>query len=178
MLTENAPGTTVVSTFSAKSKRQQAQELRAQGKYADAFFVLFGAWIGIAAFVLVTVGAHLYSSHRLRSIAEEGAEINQQLESLEALLRLSIESGDRARALELVDQLFHPLNEQWKDQSKWDAWYGYPNYSDWWGMKREEYKDRIMALPTRHPSHTYPSVVHLDRSEKPSSSQSVSEMGQ
>ncbi len=150
---------------------QRMREFRSKGRRSRAFFFAYGTWVGIACFVVVTAAFHMYNSYREKSIADEGARVNQHLENVEVELRFAISTGDRAKALELVGQLSHPLHERWKDQSKWNEWYGYPYYSDWWSMKREEYKDRIMALPTQHPPSAYPPMVHLDGTDQYSSVQ-------
>lgn len=148
------------------SRPQRIQELRPKGRGSRAFFFAYGTWVGIAAFVLATAGFHIFAKYRERSIAEDGARVNQHLENIEEELRFAISAGDRAKALDLVDQLSHPLHERWKDQSKWDEWYGYPYYSDWWSTKRERYKDQIMALPPQHAPSAYPPTAHLEGTDQ------------
>ena len=160
------------------SRLQRTQTSGPKGRRSRTFFFAYGAWLGIAAFVLATVGFHMFSTYRAKSIADEGARINQHLENVEEELRFAISAGDRAKALELVGQLSHPLHERWRDQSKWDEWYGYPYYSDWWSTKREEYKDRIMTLPTRHHAIVEPSTAHLGELDQSLAGQKLSDASQ
>lgn len=143
----------------AKNRRRRADELRSQGRSLQALFVEFGTWIGIGAFALVVIGFVLVQNVRSGSVASDGAEINRKLELIENQLLLAMEAGDRSKALDLVGQLVHPLHAEWEDKSKWDTWSGFPYYDDWWTKKREDYKDRIMALPST-PTDPHGPAVH------------------
>lgn len=153
----------------SKSRPHRVQELPPQEVGARTFFFAYGTWVGIAAFVLATASSYLFSAYRENSIAKEGARLNQHLENVEKELRFAMRAGDREKALDLVDQLSHPLHERWKDGSKWDKWHGYPYYSDWWSAKREQYKEQIMALPSHHAPSAYPSTAHVEGKDQGSS---------
>lgn len=132
-----------------KNRQRRADELRAQGKTTQAFFVEHGTAVGIGVFVLIIglfVGYQMLSS---KSNAKEGAEINLKLESIEDQVKLAIQDGNKEKALELTNQLVHPLHEKWEEQSKFDSWNGYPFYDEWWSKKRQEYKDQIMAMGSK-----------------------------
>lgn len=131
----------------AAGRRQRADQLRSQGKTFQAILVEYGTWIGIGTLALVITGFVALMRFNASSTASEGAEINKKLEAIEIRLELAISSGDREKALDLVGQLVHPLHEEWEDQSKWDAWKGFPYYDDWWTKKRESYKEKILAMP-------------------------------
>lgn len=133
-----------------KQRQQRADELRAQGKSTHAFFVEYGTAVGAVAFILA-VGLFIgYLSWSDTKNAQQGAEINSKLELIEDQIKMAIQEGDRDKALELANQLVHPLHEQWKDQSKFDTWEGYPYYDEWWSKRRQEYKDQIMTIGGKH----------------------------
>lgn len=129
-----------------KNRQKRADELRAQGKGVQAFFVEHGMAVGIGVFVVlmgIFVGYQILNS---KSNAKDGAEINLRLEGLEDQIKLAIKEGNQDKALELTNQLVHPLHEKWEDQSKYDTWNGYPFYDEWWSKKRQEYKDIILSM--------------------------------
>ena len=63
-------------------------------------------------------------------------------------VKLAIQSGDKEKALQLVNQLVHPLHADDKAQP-FNAWSGYPKYDEEWNKKRQDYKDQIMAMGTK-----------------------------
>lgn len=135
-----------------KNRQKRADDLRAQGKGTQAFFVEHGTALGIGVLILLIglfVGYQMLSS---KSNAKEGAEINLKLEGIEDQIKLAIQEGNKEKALELTNQLVHPLHEKWEEQSKFDAWNGYPFYDEWWSKKRQEYKDQIMAMGSKSES--------------------------
>jgi hypothetical protein len=129
-----------------KNRQRRADELRLQGKTKQAFFVEHGQAVGIGVLVLIIGLFFGYQELTSKSNSKEGAEINLKLESIEDQIKLAIQDGNREKALELTNQLVHPLHEKWEEQSKFDTWKGYPFYDDWWSKKRQEYKDQIMAM--------------------------------
>ncbi|HPF90299.1 MAG TPA: SH3 domain-containing protein [Flavobacteriales bacterium] len=150
----------------AANRRERSAQLRSQGKKIQALLVEHGTWIGIGTLALVIVCVMAILKFNANSTASEGAEINKKLEAIEIQLELAIASGDRGKALDLVGQLVHPLHEDWKDKSKWDAWDGFPFYDDWWTRKRESYKEKILDMPhTSAPASG--SIIVLDDHSAP-----------
>jgi len=88
---------------------------------------------------------------------EDPQKINLKLEIIEDQVRLAIQNGDQAKALELANQLVHPLHEKWEGKAtkeifglSVDDYY----YDDYWTEKRNKYKDQIMAMSDKVESTT------------------------
>lgn len=135
-----------------KNRQRRADELRAQGKTTQAFFVEFGTYVYIGAFVLF-VGLFIgYQELMDKSNTKSGTEINLKLEGIEDQVKIAIQEGNKEKALKLVNQLIHPLHED--DKTKhFDSWNGYPKFDEEWNKKREEYKEQIMAMDVK-PTNT------------------------
>lgn len=98
----------------------------------------------IVAFIITGVMGYLNSQK-----VKEANELNLKLEKIEDQIKLAITDGNRDKALELVDQLVHPLHEKWEADDKFDAWNGYPYYDEWWSKKRQEYKEQVMSMVSK-----------------------------
>ncbi len=98
-------------------------------------------WVPILVALII---ASFIFNHFSNNSKKEDAKLNQQLEQIEDNVKLSIQSGDKQKALELTNQLVHPSHEKWEDQNKFDALNGYPYYDEYWTKKREEYKKQII----------------------------------
>ena len=72
-------------------------------------------------------------------------KLSQQLEQIEDQINLSIQSGDKEKALNLTNQLVHPSHKDMQTQ-KFDVWNGYPKFDEYWSKKREKYKEQILKL--------------------------------
>ncbi|MBK7957715.1 MAG: hypothetical protein IPK03_06100 [Bacteroidetes bacterium] len=128
-----------------KNRQKRADELRAQGKTTQAFFVEHGTTVGIVVsilFVGLLVGYLMLNS---KSNTKEGVEINLKLESIEDQVKIAIQEGNKEKALELANKLVHPLHED-DETKKFDAFNGYPKFDEEWNKKREKYKEEIMKL--------------------------------
>jgi endogenous inhibitor of DNA gyrase (YacG/DUF329 family) len=102
-------------------------------------------WKTIVVFAIVAaIGIGVFSHFKANS-KENDVKLSQQLEQIEDKVKLSIQSGDKEKALDLANQLVHPSHENMETQ-KFDAWSGYPKYDEYWSKKREEYKEQIMQL--------------------------------
>ena len=86
-------------------------------------------------------------SQHADSVSKTGNELNLKLEGIEDQVKLAITDGNREKALALANQLIHPMHEQWKNESKFDRAKGYPYFDEYWSQKRQEYKDKIIAMP-------------------------------
>ena len=135
-----------------RMREQRADELRAQGRTTQAFITEHIKTIGIVALILA--GCVFFIYQHFSSISKEkelvvneqkAAEIHLQLESLEDQIKLAVQSGDKGKALELANQLVHPMHIQWKTENK-GFFKDYPYYDDWWEKKRLEYKDQILSM--------------------------------
>lgn len=128
-----------------KNRQRRADELRAQGKTTQAFFVEHGVIVGVGIMILL-IGLFIgFNALTSKSNTKEGSEINLKLEGIEDKLRIAIQEGNKEKALELANQLVHPLHE--KDETKkFDAMTGYPMFDEEWATKREEYKTQIMSM--------------------------------
>lgn len=93
----------------------------------------------IVVFIITGVMGYLNSQK-----VKEANEFNLKLEKIEDQIKLAITDGNRDKALELVDQLVHPLHEMWQSKDKFDALNGYPYYDEYWTKKREMYKEEIL----------------------------------
>lgn len=128
-----------------KNRQRRADELRAQGKTTQAFFVEHGPTIGIISVVLVfAIGFGIFFLYQ-GSNKKDASEINLKLERIEDQVKLAIQEGNKEKALDLANQLVHPLHTD-DETKKFDAFSGYPKYDEEWTKKREEYKDQIMKL--------------------------------
>ena len=128
-----------------KVRVAKANDLRGQGKNNQAFFVEHKPSILIAAgvliFGLIFGGIMLHDKFNEKN----GAEISLKLEAIEDQVKLAIQSGDKEKALQLANQLVHPLHAEDKAQP-FNTWSGYPKYDEEWNKKRQDYKDQIMAM--------------------------------
>ena len=92
--------------------------------------------------LVIGIGVFIY----FNSVSKQNdIKISQQLEQIEDKVRLSIQSGDKEKALDLVNQLIHPSHKDMETQ-KFDTWHGYPKYDEYWAQKREKYKEQILKL--------------------------------
>lgn len=159
-----------------KERQKRADDLRAQGKGTQAFVVEHGPTLSIVAILLVIGIGFGYMYLSGASNAKEGAEINLKLEGIEDQIKLAIQEGNKEKALELTNQLVHPLHEKWEEQSKFDSWNGYPYYDEWWSKKRQEYKEQIMAMPnTKGSVVSEPSKEELSNEKTDAPSQPTEE---
>lgn len=127
-----------------KNRQKRADDLRAQGKGTQAFFVEHGTAVGIGVLVLFIVLFFGYQELSSKSNTKEAAEINLKLEGIEDQIKLAIQDGNKEKALELANQLVHPLHEKWESKDKFDALNGYPFYDEYWTKKREMYREEIL----------------------------------
>lgn len=129
----------------AKIKHQIEQKKQAAVDKSNKEFFdnLKKNWKAIVVVAIVaTIGIGVFS--HFKDISKQNdAKLSQKLEQIEDKVKLSIQSGDKEKALELANQLVHPSHENMETQ-KFDAWSGYPKYDEYWSKKREEYKERIM----------------------------------
>lgn len=75
-------------------------------------------------------------------------QINLKLEQIEDQVRLAIQQGDQAKALELANQLVHPSHVKWKTKPRKEI-FGFRikfYYDEYWLEKRNIYKDQIIAM--------------------------------
>jgi hypothetical protein len=75
-------------------------------------------------------------------------QLNLKLEQIEDQVRLAIQQGDQAKALELVNQLVHTAHIKWQLKSKRNS-YGISRkyyYDEYWLETRNYYKDQIIAM--------------------------------
>lgn len=79
---------------------------------------------------------------------KEANDINLKLEKIEDQIKLAIQDGNKEKALELTNQLVHPLHEKWESKDKFDTLNGYPFYDEYWTKKREMYKEEILKKNT------------------------------
>lgn len=127
-----------------KERQKRADELRAQGKGMQAFFVEHATALGLGFIITLIVLFFGYQALSSKSNAKEAAEINLKLEAIEDQIKLAIQDGNKEKALELTNQLVHPIHEKWEERSKFDAGFGYPYYDEYWAEKREKYKEEIL----------------------------------
>jgi hypothetical protein len=129
----------------AREKRQRqlrADELRAQGKNTQAFFVEYSEFVYGTIAILVFVGLLMCMFLKQGNEKQEAIEINQKLEIIEDQIRLALEEGDKDKALDLTNQLVHPLHVD-MEHLDFDIINGYPKFDEYWTKKREEYKKLI-----------------------------------
>lgn len=100
--------------------------------------------IVVTVVIVVVIGIGIFS--HINGVSKQNdIKLSQQLEQIEDKIRLSIQSGDKQKALDLTNQLFHPSHKNMETQ-KFDMWHGYPKYDEYWTKKREKYKEEIMKL--------------------------------
>lgn len=131
----------------AREKRQRqlrADELRAQGKNTQAFFVEYSEFVYGTIAILVFVGLLMWLFLKQGNEKQEAIEINQKLELIEDQIRLALEEGDKDKALDLTNQLVHPLHVD-MEHLDFDIINGYPKFDEYWTKKREEYKKLIFG---------------------------------
>lgn len=102
-------------------------------------------WKAIVAAAIVLVISIGFFVHFNNISKQDDIKLSQQLEQIEDKVRLSIQSGDKEKALDLTNKLVHPSHKDMETQ-KFDAWSGYPKYDEYWTKKREKYKEQIMEL--------------------------------
>ena len=82
---------------------------------------------------------------------EEALKINIKLEALEDQIRLDIQNGDQAKALELVNQLVHPMHQKKLDTKSRVQIQGVGlvkyYYDEYWTERRNKYREQILAMP-------------------------------
>lgn len=98
--------------------------------------------VPIAFIVVAIIAGMLYWNNGERQEAEK---LSQQLEQIEDKVKLAIQSGDREKSLDLVNQLVHTSHKDMENQ-EFDAFNGYPKYDEYWSKKRDEYTIEIMKL--------------------------------
>lgn len=102
-------------------------------------------WKIIIAGVIVSVIGVGVFIHFNNLSKQNDIKLSQQLEKIEDKVKLSIQSGDKEKALDLTNQLIHPSHKDMETQ-KFDTWHGYPKFDEYWTKKREKYKEEIMKL--------------------------------
>ncbi len=137
-----------------KNRQKRADELRVQGKGMQAFFVEHATALGFGFIIILIAVFFGYQTLSSKSNAREAAEINLKLEAIEDQIKLAIQDGNKEKALELTNQLIHPLHEKWNDKNKFDALNGYPYYDEYWTEKREKYKEEILKKDNNIQSDT------------------------
>lgn len=135
-----------------EERKKRADELRSQGKNFQATVVEYNLMtvFGIIAFFAITGGFIFYMNHSSKNVAKEASEINLKLESIEDQIKLSIQDGNRDKALEFTSKLVHPMHEKWEEKFGFIS--GDVYYDDWWSKRRQEYKEQIMAMPNKNSS--------------------------
>lgn len=98
----------------------------------------------IAGVIVAVIGVGVFI-HFNNLSKQNDIKLSQQLEKIEDKVKLSIQSGDKEKALDLTNQLIHPSHKDMETQ-KFDTWHGYPKYDEYWTKKREKYKEEIMKL--------------------------------
>jgi len=98
----------------------------------------------IAGVIVAVIGVGVFI-HFNNLSKQNDIKLSQQLEKIEDKVRLSIQSGDKEKALDLTNQLIHPSHKDMETQ-KFDTWHGYPKFDEYWTKKREKYKEEIMKL--------------------------------
>jgi hypothetical protein len=132
-----------ISAQEKASRIQRARELRGEGKNFQAFLVEFQNGVVLVSLLLVAGGFFFYTSSKMSSEKEDALKIHNDLEMIEDSVKIYIESMNFDRALILVNELNHPLNEN-MEQMEFDAWNGYQKYDEYWAKKKSEYKDIIL----------------------------------
>lgn len=98
--------------------------------------------VGGVIVLAISIGVFIH----FNSVSKENdIKLSHQLEQIEDKVRLSIQSGNKEKALDLANQLVHPSHKDMETQ-KFDTWHGYPKYDEYWTKKREKYKEQILKL--------------------------------
>jgi hypothetical protein len=99
------------------------------------------------SFIFIFVLIYLFSSC---SNTEDPTAKNVELQSLEIEIFSKIDEGDKAGALNLLKNLSHPSDKEWKEKQKLDAWdhfleggNKYYTYNEWWSERRESLRIEI-----------------------------------
>ena len=106
------------------------------------------------------------SAEKNKKIITEGTQINLKLENIEDRIKLSIGDGNRDKALELANQLVHPMHEIWDNQAN-----GNPYFDEWWSKKREAYKSQIMAMSANKPVQNVDQTAQQEKTLEQTSTQ-------
>jgi hypothetical protein len=130
-----------------KVKHQIEMEKKAARDKSDKEFFdsIKKNWKAITVVIIIAIIGFGIFSYFNGNAKQDDAKLSQQLEQIEDKVKLSIQSGDQDKALELANQLVHPSHKEMESQ-KFDTWSGYPKYDEYWSKKREEYKTQIMAM--------------------------------
>lgn len=159
-----------------KERQKRADELRAQGKNFQATIVEYNLMtvFGVIALFAIMGGFIFYMNHSSKTVAKDASEINLKLEGIEDQIKLAIQDGNRDKALELTNQLVHPMHEKWEEKFGFVS--GDVYYDDWWSKRRQEYKDQIMAMPNTNSSRvSEPSKDEMSSEESDAPSQATEE---
>jgi hypothetical protein len=91
------------------------------------------------------------------SNSEDPSAINVELQSLEIEIYAKIDQGDKAGALNLLKNLSHPSDKEWKEKRKMDDWEyfkkggnQYYTYNEWWSERREYLRKEIEKVKSHH----------------------------
>lgn len=79
------------------------------------------------------------------------AEINVELQKLELEIYEKINKNQKDDALNLLKELIHPSDKEWKEKPKMSSWESftsggnkYYTYNEWWTERRNELRDLIL----------------------------------
>lgn len=135
-----------------KEKHQNDIEKSREGERQDKEFIkaMFKYWyLWVPVFVIIVYW--FYSTDQeIEQNKKDAIQINMQLETIEDRLKAEIEKGNKEKALDLANQLMHPIHELYpeKGENFWDEVY----YDTYWNKKREEYKKIIFNENSGHES--------------------------
>lgn len=124
-------------------KRDKQTEIDKSNK--EFFDSLKKNWKIVVVGIIILVISIKVFSHFNDISKQNDANLSQELEQIEDQVKLSIQSGDKQKALDLTNKLIHPSHNDMESQ-KFDTWHGYPKYDEYWNKKREKYKEQIIKL--------------------------------